>query len=60
MDTHDQTVSPEDEPLSENIKNIVGGVATLVLLVVPLLLIHTIRKRIEEGETFKKLEKHLV
>ncbi|MBR3328170.1 MAG: hypothetical protein IKG22_12700 [Atopobiaceae bacterium] len=48
------------ETLSQDIKNIIGGVATLVLLAVPLLLIHTLRKRIEESENFKAIERHLV
>ncbi|MDO4797404.1 MAG: hypothetical protein Q4A01_05200 [Coriobacteriales bacterium] len=59
MSIDEQTIDPEDEPLSENIRNIVGGVATLVLLCVPLLLIHTLRKRIESGDTFKKIEQKL-
>lgn len=56
----DEEHIPGSETLSEDIRNIVGGVATLVLLAVPLLLIHTLRKRIEEGETFKAIERHLV
>ncbi len=55
----EEDVAPEDEPLSQNIRNIVGGVATLVLLMVPVLLIHTLRKRIEAGDTFKKIEQTL-
>jgi hypothetical protein len=51
--------SPVDEPLSENIKQIVGGVATLVLIVVPVLLIRKLVKRIEEGKTFKSIEQTL-
>ena len=46
----------EDAPISVHLKNIVGGVATLVLLCVPILLIRHVTKRIEEGEAFKKLE----
>jgi len=62
--TQDNAQAPEEhipgsEPLSEDIKLIVAGVFQIVVLVVPLLLIHTLRKRIEEGKTFKTIEKHL-
>ncbi len=59
MSNDEPTIAPEDEPLADNIKNIIGGVATLVLLCVPILLIHTLRKRIESGDTFQKIEKTL-
>ena len=49
----------DDAPISVHLKNIVGGVATLVLLCVPILLIRHVTKRIEENEAFKKLEDKL-
>lgn len=52
--------SPVDEPLTENIRQIVGGIATLVLIVVPVLLVRKLVKSIEEGKTFKAIERTLV
>ena len=62
--TQNNTVDAEEsipgtEPLSEDVKKIVVGIFQLVVLCVPILLIHTLRKRIEEGDTFKNIEKHL-
>ena len=51
--------SPEDMSLLENVRMIVGGVATIVAIVVPVILIRKLVRRIEEGETFKKIESHL-
>lgn len=50
---------PEDESLAENIKKIVGGVATIVIIVVPFILIRKLVRVIEEGDAFKSIEKHL-
>ncbi|MBO7674967.1 MAG: hypothetical protein J6S63_08155 [Atopobiaceae bacterium] len=55
----DNETSPVDEPLSENLRQIVGGVATLVLIVVPVLLVRKLIKSIEEGKTFKAIERTL-
>ena len=48
-----------DAPLSENIRMIIGGVVGLVAIVVPVLIINKLRKKIESGDTFKKIEEHL-
>ena len=53
-------IDPEDLSLSENIRMIVGGVATIVAIVVPVILIRKLVRRIEEGDTFKSIERHLL
>ena len=52
-------VNPEDEPLLENIKKIVGGVTTIVALLVPVILIRKLTKRIEQSDGYKSIEKAL-
>ncbi|MBR3317600.1 MAG: hypothetical protein IKG21_07280 [Atopobiaceae bacterium] len=56
---HENTRSPEDMSLAENVRMIVGGVATIVALVVPIILIRRIVKTIENSDKFKQFEKHL-
>ncbi|MDO4806336.1 MAG: hypothetical protein Q4A07_03720 [Coriobacteriales bacterium] len=51
--------APGEETLGEDILMIVNGVVTLVLIVVPVLLVRKLIKSIEEGETFKKIERTL-
>ena len=48
-----------DAPLADNIRMIVGGVVGLVAIIVPVLLINKLRKKIESGDTYKNIEKHL-
>lgn len=48
-----------EETLGEDILKIVNGVATLVLIVVPVLLVRKLIKSIEEGDTFKAIENTL-
>ena len=48
-----------DAPLADNIRMIIGGVVGLVAIVVPVLLINKLRKKIESGQTYKNIEKHL-
>lgn len=54
MAENEQTVG--EETLTEDIKMIVGGVATIVLIVVPIVLIRRLIKVIEESDTFKSIE----
>ena len=56
---HRNSVAPEDLPLGENIRMIVGGVATLVAVIVPVILIRRLVKTIENSDRFKTLEQHL-
>ena len=51
--------SPEDATLLENLRMIVGGVATLVAIVVPVILIRKLAKTIEESDRFKSLQNAL-
>lgn len=48
--------SAVDEPLLDNIKQIVGGVATIALIVVPIVLIRRLIRTIEESQSFKNVE----
>ncbi len=48
-----------DAPLVDNIRMFIGGVAGLVAIIVPILIINKLRKKIENGETYKKIEEHL-
>ena len=48
-----------DAPLVDNIRMFIGGVAGLVAIIVPVLIINKLRKKIESGDTFKKIEEHL-
>ena len=48
-----------DAPLVDNIRMIIGGVAGLVAIIVPILIINKLRKKIENGEAYKKIEEHL-
>ena len=57
MDLND--IAPEDASLTENLRMIVGGVATLVALVVPVILIRKLAKTIEQSDRYKTLENAL-
>lgn len=50
-----------DAPITENIKMIVGGIAGVMIIVIPILLIRAIGKRINEGSeiALKKFEQKL-
>lgn len=48
-----------DQPLSEDVKMIIGGVATIVLIVVPVILIRKLVKTVEESKAFKSVEQVL-
>ena len=48
-----------DAPLVDNIRMIIGGVVGLVAIIVPVLIINKLTKKIENGETFKKIEERL-
>lgn len=56
--TNEQTL--EEQPLSEDIKMIIGGVATLVLILVPVILIRKLVRTVEESKTFKGVEQALM
>ena len=49
-------VAPEDAPLLENVRMIIGGVATLVALAVPIILIRKLTKTIEQSDKFKSIQ----
>lgn len=49
----------EEQTLTEDIKMIVGGVATIVLIVVPIILVRKLIRTIEESNTFKTVERTL-
>ena len=44
-----------EETLGQDVRNIIGGVVTLVAIIVPVLLIRKIVKSIEDGKTFQSL-----
>ncbi len=46
----------QEESLATDVKNIVGGVATIVLIVVPIIIIRKLVRRIENSETYKTVE----
>ena len=48
-----------EETLTEDVKKIIGGVATIVLIVVPVILIRKLVRKIEESEPFKAVENTL-
>lgn len=50
---------PSEEPLSEDIKMIIGGIAGLVLIVVPVILVRKIVRTVEENDLFKTFERKL-
>ena len=52
-------VAPEDAPLLENVRMIIGGVATLVALAVPIILIRKLTKTIEQSDKFKSIQNAL-
>ena len=52
-------VAPEDAPLLENVRMIIGGVATLVALAVPIILIRKLAKTIEQSDKFKSIQNAL-
>ncbi len=54
-----ETIAPEDESLLENVRKIIGGVATLVALAVPILIIRKLVKTIEQSDKYKKIENAL-
>ena len=50
----------EEDTLANDIKKIVGGVATIVLLVVPIIVIRKLVKKIENSEPYKSVENRLM
>ncbi|MBR3158166.1 MAG: hypothetical protein IKG18_05695 [Atopobiaceae bacterium] len=54
-----ETIAPEDESLLDNVRKIVGGVATLVALIVPVLIIRKLVKTIEQSDKYKAVENAL-
>ena len=54
-----ETIAPEDESLLDNVRKIVGGVATLVALIVPGLIIRKLVKTIEQSDQYKAVENAL-
>ena len=54
-----ENVAPEDASLLDNVRMIVGGVATLVALAVPIILIRKLVKTIEHSDKFKSIENAL-
>lgn len=55
---NEQTLE-EEETLTDDIKKIIGGVATIVLLVVPIVLVRKLIRTIEEGSAYKTIERTL-
>ena len=55
----EETIAPEDESLLDNVRKIVGGVATLVALIVPVLIIRKLVKKIEQSDKYKAVENAL-
>ena len=49
----------EEQTLMEDIKMFLGGVATLTMIIVPIILIRKLTKTIEEGDLFKRIEEKL-
>lgn len=52
-------VAPEDAPLLENVRMFIGGVATLVALALPIILIRKLAKTIEQSDKFKSIQNAL-
>lgn len=50
----------EEDTLANDIKKIVGGVATIVLLVVPIIVIRKLVKKIENSDPYKSVENRLM
>ena len=48
-----------DAPLVDNIRMIIGGVVGLAAIIIPVLIINRLTKKIENADTFKKIEEHL-
>lgn len=57
---NDQTLEPGEETLSQDIRNIIGGVATIVIIVVPILLIRKLVKTVEQSKGFQSIENALM
>ncbi len=54
MHLHDS--DPVDESLLDNLRMIVGGVATIAGIVIPFILIRKLVKTIEQSDRFKAIE----
>ena len=52
-------LTADEETLTDDVKKIIGGVATIVLIVVPFILIRKLVKKIEQSEPFKAVESKL-
>ena len=52
-------LTADEETLTDDVKKIIGGVATIVLIVVPFILIRKLVKKIEQSEPFKAVENKL-
>ncbi len=50
----------DEDTLANDVKKIVGGVATIVLIVVPIILIRKLVKKIENSDPYKSVESHLM
>ncbi|MBR3226471.1 MAG: hypothetical protein IKF78_14250 [Atopobiaceae bacterium] len=50
----------EEDTLANDIKKIVGGVGTIVLLVVPIIVIRKLVKKIENSDPYKSVENRLM
>ncbi|MEE1158484.1 MAG: hypothetical protein UHS51_03595 [Atopobiaceae bacterium] len=55
---NDETIA-EESTLTDDVKKIVGGVATIALIVIPIVLIHRLIRTLENGSTFKSIERAL-
>jgi hypothetical protein len=55
---NDETIA-EESTLTDDVKIIVGGVATIALIVIPIVLIHRLIRTLENGSTFKSIERAL-
>lgn len=46
----------QEDSLATDVKNIIGGIATIVIIVVPIIIIRKLVRRIENSETYKQVE----
>lgn len=46
----------QEDSLATDVKNIIGGIATIVIIVVPVIIIRKLVRRIENSEAYKQVE----
>ena len=57
--TISEDLAQEEDTLINDVKKIVGGVATIVLIVVPIIMIRKLVKKIENSDSYKSVENRL-